>query len=299
MAAVDALAGACCPSPTSCGTPTSCALPARAAAQLPAAGGAPRRWPPAAERCAVVSGLSRRRAAVARAALERAPGRRVVAFALAVAVPAAGERNPRPSHGDGASGRAGPRRHRAPPRPPKTTAARAAEAMAEVDLVHFNCHGMFLAPPLEAALMMSDGLEGPRAPADLLDPGAPATVRPTPTCIRAACARTLPALCACSSGVTNEGSATRSRGSTRADPRRRRQRLPVSRWKIDVLSSQELVRAMYRAWLAARASARRSRCSRHSCRFSATRSTSTTSTSVPLGAVHLRRRLVVAGRGHR
>ena len=203
-----------------------------------------------AERCAVVSGLSRRLLAVARAARGAEPGvPRRPASALVVAVPAAGERNPEAFHGDGAFLAGLGLAVTELTTPAETTVARVVEAMAEVDLVHFNCHGMFSAElPLEAALMMSDGLEGPRAPADLLDPGSAKRLsarRLLPCRLRADTA----VLRACSSGVTNVRVGDEVEGLLRALTHAGVGSALVSRWKIDVLSSQELVRAMYRAWL--------------------------------------------------
>lgn len=202
------------------------------------------------ERAAVAYGFSRRLLSVARAANASRPGEPVrPRTALVVSVPAVGERRPELFAGDAEFLQTLGLEVTALEEPAAATVENVLARFAASDLVHLNCHGLFSAEaPLDSALLMTDGREGPRRAhaADAADASKYLSAR----LLFAARAQTdTVVMRACSSGVTNVRAGDEQEGLLRALVHMGLSSCFVTRWKIDVESSRELIREMYRGWL--------------------------------------------------
>jgi CHAT domain-containing protein len=204
---------------------------------------------PLIARCAVTYGLSRRLLALARARSGHSATAPRPRSALVVGVPSIGEPRPELFLGDDAFLRSFGIEAAAPSCPGETQVEDVLRAMTSVDLLHFNCHGMFSASrPLDSALLLSDGTGGPRRG---WDEGSDETVKHlsarrlfgTNTVARTAILR------ACSSGATNVRVGDEQEGILRALFYAGLSSCVVARWKIDTESSRVLIRAMYDEWL--------------------------------------------------
>lgn len=117
------------------------------------------------------------------------------------------------------------------------------------DLLHLNCHGLFSAESaVESALLLSDGKEGPRD-VNALD-GAEAKKRLSARRLsRERNSIGTVVMRACSSGQTNVRLGDEQEGLLRALIQMGAATCIVTRWKIHIRSSRELLRSMYRYWL--------------------------------------------------
>lgn len=201
---------------------------------------------------AVTVSPGRRTLGVARAAGRSAPGRPFFpATALAVGVPAADEPDPEAFVGDadfleslGALEEVQGLESSA-----DTTVEQVVDRFGAYDLVHFNCHGHFSpGAPLSSCLMLSDGESGPRLGAGLDGRGG-GDLDARTIMQRCRAGTEVVVLRACSSGVTRVRSGDEQEGILRALIHVGTATCLVARWKIDAVSSRELLRRFYRAWL--------------------------------------------------
>ncbi len=169
--------------------------------------------------------------------------------ALAVGVAAARERDPEMFFGDGeflASLGADVTTLEGPER---ATVSRVIKHMKESDLVHLNCHGLFSTErPLESALLLGDGHEGPLS-AHHIDPAEGKKHLTARRLFRERAAIGTVVMRACSSGVTNVRVGDEQEGLLRALIHMGVASCIVTRWKIHIRSSRELLRKMYSYWL--------------------------------------------------
>ena len=132
-------------------------------------------------------------------------------------------------------------------KPADTTVDTVLGALDGADLIHMNCHGLFSAiDPLDSALLMSDGLSGP------LRSVAGRRTNQTLTAqqlFKHRLKANMVTLRACSSGVTTVRHGDEQEGLLRALLHAGVSTCCVARWKIDLFSSRQLVRSMYRYWL--------------------------------------------------
>jgi CHAT domain-containing protein len=196
---------------------------------------------------AIAYGFSRRLLAHSRS---RSPRPARPTRAVAIGVPAVGETNPGLLTGDGAFLGALGLGVTVLESAETATVDSVLEHIGATDLVHVNCHGLFHANrPLESALLLSNGAEGPRR-AHRFDASEG---RKHLTARRLFAASGTPGftavLRACSSGVTNVRAGDEQEGILRALFAMGASTCLATRWKIDAVSSRELIRAFYEGWL--------------------------------------------------
>lgn len=199
---------------------------------------------------AVAYGLSRRVLAAARTKHGvPATGTPRPRSALVVSVPAATERHPELFFGDGDFlADLGVAAHGLET-PGESIVVQVLKEMQVPDLLQFNCHGVFsTADPLDSALIMSDGVQWPSrvtGPTTVEDPTRLTARRIFPLQLRASTV----VLRACSSGVTRVRAGDEQEGLLRAFVNTGVASSIVTRWKVDVESSRELIHRMYTYWL--------------------------------------------------
>jgi hypothetical protein len=170
--------------------------------------------------------------------------------ALVVGMPSARERTPEMFYGDGAFLRAlgltvvdleGPER---------ATVRNVLRSLGTCDLLHLNCHGLFsVGQPLDSALLLSDGREGVQS-ADTTDPRERKKYLTARKLFEQQYSRVdTVVMRACSSGVTSVRVGDEQEGLLRALIHMGAAACIVTRWKINLRSSREILRAMYVRWL--------------------------------------------------
>ncbi|HEV8695647.1 MAG TPA: CHAT domain-containing protein, partial [Lysobacter sp.] len=198
---------------------------------------------------AVAYNLSRRSLAVARSANRSRPGCPArPRSALCVAVPAVGEHKPELFAGE-ADLLASLGLEVLPLDNADATVSRVLDKFGRFDLVHFNCHGLFSATaPLDSALLMSNGIEGPRR-AHQHTEDEQAKYLTARLLFQQHVVTDTVVLRACSSGVTKVRAGDEHEGLLRGLMHMGVATCLVARWKIDLTSSRELLSAFYRMWL--------------------------------------------------